>query len=468
MYKFFKKVFKGKNAISEEDSNYPQFSPISSDEVILKNEEFSAAAEHFIHTQPNFILKGMIYIIFLLLLSAFIYSFFAKVNVKVTTSVLVSGDDYVVQSPVFGSVGAVFVDEDDEISEYQKLLTLESETILQTESTVEQLENNMNELKEMYNQLSFTIKEINNLADFYAKQNNSVRINIAPEFYSAPSDLLSLSSETMVDPEKWGKSELFNYLEKTRVQISETWSEFLHFNKLLTNQEKIFNEDKRLYESEVITEYQYSATVEKYLSLQSTVNSVVNNFKIEIYSVLQGLIEQRKQVVDQYRSLQVQLDQTLVSEDNIVIDDKMVIVNSKYPGIVAEVNVNSYQFINRGMNIMTIIRSDLPMHGTMYISDSNIGKVKVGQSVTIKFDAFPFQEYGVQTGRIVSVSPDAKIIDGIGLMFEAKMVFDTINPKINLKYGMRGIAEIQTGTKRMIETIFAPITKVFDYLRGKQ
>ena len=31
---------------------------------------------------------------------------------------------------------------------------------------------------------------------------------------------------------------------------------------------------------------------------------------------------------------------------------------------------------------------------------------------------------------------------------------------------MHGLAEIETGEKRLIETVFAPVTKVFDYLHG--
>jgi len=52
------------------------------------------------------------------------------------------------------------------------------------------------------------------------------------------------------------------------------------------------------------------------------------------------------------------------------------------------------------------------------------------------------------------------------LVYEIKVALKT-DPKIDLKAGNMGIAEINTGKKRVIELIFAPVTRFFDYLDGK-
>jgi multidrug resistance efflux pump len=245
------------------------------------------------------------------------------------------------------------------------------------------------------------------------------------------------------------------------------WNDLQLTSKLLEKQKKIFTEDEKLFKREVITEYQYASSQQSYLSMESQFSNQINNFKIQIFSTIENLVQQRDLVVSQHKDIKSQLDQTLINDENIIINDKLVLIKSKYPGIIADIAVNSYELINRGMNVLTIIRSDLPKYGVLYIMDENIGKIKTGQKVNIKFDAFPFQEYGVQSGVIVSISTDPKIIDGAGLAYEARMAFDNINPKIKLKYGMHGLADIETGEKKLIETIFAPISKIFDYINGK-
>jgi len=41
------------------------------------------------------------------------------------------------------------------------------------------------------------------------------------------------------------------------------------------------------------------------------------------------------------------------------------------------------------------------------------------------------------------------------------------NPKIKVKPGMGGMAEIITGQKKIIEIALAPVTKLLAYLRGE-
>ncbi len=53
--------------------------------------------------------------------------------------------------------------------------------------------------------------------------------------------------------------------------------------------------------------------------------------------------------------------------------------------------------------------------------------LKKGMPVKIKFDAYPFQDYGVIKGSIISISPDSKIeqiIQGKKETFELEISLD--------------------------------------------
>lgn len=455
--------FKKAGSVPQEQ---PLFTPVATKDVYLKRDEFTATVEHFINTQPGFVLKGPIYIIFLLMFAALIYSFFAIVIIKVTTNVSVSGVEYQIQNPVLGTVSSIMVEENDEVKDEQVLLALVSNDVLMTESGANELKESLEDIKTKYSELTYALQQINSMSDFYGKKDSRLRVSLAPEIYLIQQELLNDSSQSLVSSENWRRTDLYNFVEKTRLSLSEMYSDLLVTSKLLEKQKKIFNEDEKLFHKDVITEYQYASSQQSYLNMESQLSNQLNNFKILIHSSAENLRQQRDLIVSQHKEMMSELNQNLINDENIIVDDKLVLIKSKYPGIVADIAVDSYQLISRGMPVITIIRDDLPKYGVLYISDSNIGKVKNGQNVTIKFDAYPFQEYGVQTGAIVSISTDPKIIEGAGLVYEARMAFDNLNPKINLKFGMHGLAEIETGEKRLIETVFAPVTKVFDYLHG--
>lgn len=460
----FRKI-KPKSKESSEKEDKLFLEPTSAKDVYLKKEQFSATAEHFMNTQPSFVLKGPIFIIFIVIFAAIIYSFFAKVQTKVSTPVTVTGEEYLVQSPVLGSVSSIYISNGESVKEQQSIISILSEGMLVTQSNIHEVLTDLQNMESRFKLITYAIKQIESHANYYGKRNSNFSVNISSEVDFSTNDGLLNADNVNVSEQKWRQSEYYNIVERLKIKMKNLWTEYYRTRKLLSKQEQIYEEDKELFEKDVITSYQLASSHEKYLNLQASASNILNTFKIDIFEIVEQLMEQRTSVYEKYRNIKLELDETQISEENIIIKDKLVIVNAKYPGEVVNINVKSYEYVARGMGLLTIIRSDLPDYGEMYIPDSDIGKVAPGQKVTIKFDAFPYQEYGVQIGTLVNISADP-ISTGSGISYKAKMTFEKVNPKINLRYGMRGSAEISTGEKRLIETIFAPITAVFDYFKG--
>jgi hemolysin D len=461
----FSSIFSKKSApeVRHEDS----YAPTSAEELYKRQNQFSATAEHFMNTAPGFILKGPIYIIFLVLFSGVIYSIFAKIDTKVTATMGVSGEEYIVQSPVLGSVSSIYVNQDEEVRQQQDIITLVSESLLVSEENLDELNKQLDLTREKYSEIIFAIERIKKEAKVYSDKNSKFNMTLPVANFSNPDAMTGNMLAPALSDSIWQKSEYYHQVKSVSVTLNQLWFNYLRSEKLTENQEKIYKEDQKLFEKEIITEYQAAASHQQYLDLVTQTENLINSFKLEVYNNLKNLLDLKQQVGLQFREIKSKIEQTQILDDEIVIEDRVVLVKSKYPGVVADINVKSYQYISRGMGLIKIIRNDLPKTGITYITDQNIGKVKPGQPVSIKFDAYPYQEYGIQEGEVVTISPDAKLVPGIGYAYEAKIVFGDLNPKIRLKYGMRGTAEIRTGTKRMIETFFAPISKVFDYLSGK-
>lgn len=72
---------------------------------------------------------------------------------------------------------------------------------------------------------------------------------------------------------------------------------------------------------------------------------------------------------------------------------------------VAKVSVGSV--VQSGQQLITLVPSDAPLEVEANISGRDDGFVHVGDSVALKFDTFPFMQYGMAHGTVRTISPDS-------------------------------------------------------------
>ncbi len=109
---------------------------------------------------------------------------------------------------------------------------------------------------------------------------------------------------------------------------------------------------------------------------------------------------------------------------------------------------------------ITILKVQMP--------NQNSGFLKPGMLVKVKFDAYPFQNYGVVEGKVQWVSPDSKLVEaGTGKIeaFEVNVVLDrdyilAQGKKIALSLGQTGTAEVIVRQRRTIDLILDPFKKL--------
>lgn len=107
-----------------------------------------------------------------------------------------------------------------------------------------------------------------------------------------------------------------------------------------------------------------------------------------------------------------------------------------------------------------ILRAQLPSQES--------GFVKVGMPIKLKFDAYPFQDYGVVQGRLHWISPDSKSVEtpqGQAQVFEVEVSLDQDyisgqNQRIKLTPGQSAIAEIIVRERRVIDFALDPLKKL--------
>jgi len=72
---------------------------------------------------------------------------------------------------------------------------------------------------------------------------------------------------------------------------------------------------------------------------------------------------------------------------------------------VAKVSVGSV--LQSGQQLITLVPSDAPLEVEANIAGRDDGFVHVGDQVAVKFDTFPFMQYGMAYGTVRTISPDS-------------------------------------------------------------
>ena len=75
--------------------------------------------------------------------------------------------------------------------------------------------------------------------------------------------------------------------------------------------------------------------------------------------------------------------------------------------VLTVARVSPGSVLQSGEQFLTLVPLDAPLEVEANVSGSDAGFVREGNPVTVKFDTFPFTQYGTASGRVRVVSPDS-------------------------------------------------------------
>lgn len=134
--------------------------------------------------------------------------------------------------------------------------------------------------------------------------------------------------------------------------------------------------------------------------------------------------------------------------------------------------------ISPGTVLMTLVPVNEPMQAEIWISHDDAGFVREGRPVQVKLSTYPFQKYGMLQGTVKRVSPDASDAgegrgerraggaDGASSGYRALVELaarELESPdgrRHALQPGMQLTAEINLGTRTVLEYLLSPVQRV--------
>jgi hemolysin D len=175
----------------------------------------------------------------------------------------------------------------------------------------------------------------------------------------------------------------------------------------------------------------------------------------DLESQITGLKSQILQTQSELTSLKIQLQQRIVRSpvDGVIFEfpiDK--------PGAVVQPGQRIAQVAPK--NVGVILKANMPSQDS--------GFLKVGMPVKIKFDAYPFQEYGIVQGKVSWISPDSKVqqtsqgnIETYELEIRLdKQYIQNGDKRIALTAGQTANAEVIIRQRRVIDFVLDPFKKL--------
>lgn len=137
-------------------------------------------------------------------------------------------------------------------------------------------------------------------------------------------------------------------------------------------------------------------------------------------------------------------------------------------GTVMDVQVHGPgEVVEPGSAMMKVVPRDSPLEVQAYVSNRDIGRVRRGDEVNVKFEAFDFTRYGSMPGELVHVSRDAAEHEELGHVYPVlvRMERDYMRldgERIRLIPGMDVTVDIDLGERRVIEYFLSPLLRYQD------
>jgi HlyD family secretion protein len=250
-----------------------------------------------------------------------------------------------------------------------------------------------------------------------------------------------------------------NMLNKDLAFIQKLHDNLLQQKVLITEDlylsQKNYNAYKTLNDDKVIADLEFRneniKLISKKLSLPQITASIINN-KVDQNEKKKEITELQNNIAQQ-KYIFIQALNTFKSQ----IEDwkfKYLLISPIDGKITFATFLQENQQLQINQTVCFINPENAEYYAEIYIPQTNLGKVRIGQEVLLKFDSYPFQEYGSVFGKInfiSNINTDggylAKVIlpNGLNTSFRKQVQF---------RDGLTAQVEIITQNMRLLQRFY--------------
>ncbi|ACK68877.1 secretion protein HlyD family protein [Gloeothece citriformis PCC 7424] len=474
-------------------------------EVRSSDNDWSYSTKELLDSLPKVWTRGLLYFLVIFITIALPWAMFSKIDEtgKAQGQLEPKGKTIRLDAPVSGTVATIKVKEGEKVKVGQTLVELESDLVnadLQLQKNkLEGQENRLHQLDILKNQLQIVLQT-------QTQQNQAQKLEKLAQVNQAKQELEVLQNTYhLQQQEKLAQvnqakqdlqhSQVDNHLagiglktaEHEAQRYREAAEEGIVSQIQIVEKEDVIQERTRVYEqtkSDIeqaklrLSEQQsiYERTIKQTKSdieksklrlkeQENSYNSLIQSGEIAILKVK----EQLKNVETDVTSLKSEIKQTKSQIQSLEFQLSQRVIKSPVEGTIFDLAVEREKSVlQSGNKIIEIAPQGTKLVLRAEMATQESGFLEKGMLVKMKFDAYPFQDYGIIEGKLSQVSPTTKKIetsDGETSAYELEIELDqTCIPSskecIPLRPGDTATAEVVVRQRRLIDFILDPFKKL--------
>jgi hemolysin D len=396
---------------------------------------------YLLATQPPRIIHGTLYLLLSLLATVLLWSTISRIDLIVkapgrvrptTAPQQVAHTTGLVRNSIRGQIAKVFVQVGDHVKKGDVLAKLDTLSI-------------DNEIDRLKYTVEVRQKEVGELKSIIQKKNNYLQSEVS----KAEADLkqgqaqIHREKEQLVAELKAAKTECQAAVENESRKRKLVDQGLRPRNDL--DQAVIWLEKSRA----AFTRLEMGVDETRLDPLRFLVESVRKRHELEMEDISVRLTRAQEELHSAEKIL-----------SNMKQEKEQTILYAHMNGVVTEGDVHEGEIVELGKPLFTIADE----HGfqmEVLVASADVGRIQLGMSARIKFDAFDYQKYGTLLGKVVEISPDSQLMEReAGAFYRIKITLpqDELQrgtAKGKIKLGMTGVTEIITDE----DTIFAIVLR---------
>ncbi len=214
---------------------------------------------------------------------------------------------------------------------------------------------------------------------------------------------------------------------------------------------------KWIVEALIEEENVYQMAIDEY-ERQEALGTDVEYIRYEKESYESG---RKKEVASALSQCELQLWQYEQELDNYDRNKEFYTVRTEKAGNVENLQVVSEgEVISQGDLIACIVDKD-DLIFECYVPDSEITNIETGQTVNVKVNAYPYNDYGIFEGEVTKISDIAVQNELYGNVYVVDVVPDN-SANLPFSIGMMGSAELVIGKRSVLEYFLEPVKQALD------
>lgn len=300
------------------------------------------------------------------------------------------------------------------------------------------------------------------LEDAYAKANDAVRNQLAPFFTNAetgsPQITFQVNNAQTVNNAQGERAAASTALNAWTVELAglnadsptstltaELASSTANLNavsSLLSTIAQALVQETSLSNT-TLTSYKAALTtaLTEETSASTEVNNETQNIASEEIAIQQAQADLNLKLAgstqDQIQAQQASVEQAQANEQSVQVSINEASIVSPISGIITVQNAKVGEIASPGATMVSIISGN-NLEVDAYVPETDIGKVAVGDAVSMTFNAFQGQTF---TGKVFYIDPAQTILSGV-VDYKVKVSFDTADP--DMKSGLTSNLSIET------------------------